>query len=884
MRYLIDGFHDHTIDSWRPTITPYIFWQPVQPLRREKGKAQQAFLRALLCQILAQMPKASLDGLCLQNPTSPCLEDLWEFDPHEFQACLRTLLYAITNVTRVCLFVDALDECGDDAQEILSYLEQLSVRPDLLQRLRVFVSSRSAPAETQEFVMNTIWVDQENASDIAAFTEAQLSALITPQNSRKQSDMLACGKTDEVLKQIVETITQRAQGIFLWVHLAIRTLEAEFLSLAYPSLWFLQEAASRLPTEINVLYDGLIKGISTSHQVMAQKVLTWVSCTVRPLSTDELYTALQLTHQTRDAEFVGYKDLDLVSWVIPMCGGLVELVSTPFSQSRYVQFIHSSAKEFCVGPGAQLLSPKAKSSEDAVARAHDSISHVCLDYLLQAQCRPKGLVKYDIPFLNYSLSNWAYHLHASIRHKSPPQSYLLDAFMFSHRSSKLGKVCYFTPARNSSTSHTSMLHVLSQYGIINAVRVCLKGSYTELQQLEDSCVCRRTSLQLAIRGEHTGVVKLLLDHGANLNSRDQFGSTPLHAAVISGYESMVELLLERGADFTCTDAKGITPLLCATKKGHVQITQLLLKWAADLNISNSCRGSLISLAAGRGHQSILEVFFKRWSISHTSSWSSGTILGVTLVVAAAAGHAKVVRWLLQSNLFDTLEDNIIQQGFIASIVRGHIDIVKIFFEFGCHPDIHDNQHGQSALALAAAGGHSLVVDYLLQHGADANISDRQTGNTPLVYAVGGGFLAIVRLLLAKGARIDLVGRSSLFAKASWRTRILTALTLECARDKPGVVTTFGLGQGSSEGSVWGSADENHGARKGSGPDRKRARGEEKSGQDGPNDGDDARGNKRHCKNKTGSSLSNEREWACPFQKAFPSEHECGALRDVSRIK
>lgn len=37
MKYLVDGFHNHTIDSYRPTITSVFFCHSSQSLQREKG-------------------------------------------------------------------------------------------------------------------------------------------------------------------------------------------------------------------------------------------------------------------------------------------------------------------------------------------------------------------------------------------------------------------------------------------------------------------------------------------------------------------------------------------------------------------------------------------------------------------------------------------------------------------------------------------------------------------------------------------------------------------------------------------------------------------------------------------------------------------------------
>jgi ankyrin repeat protein len=43
------------------------------------------------------------------------------------------------------------------------------------------------------------------------------------------------------------------------------------------------------------------------------------------------------------------------------------------------------------------------------------------------------------------------------------------------------------------------------------------------------------------------VVKLLLDKGADLQSKDKYGRTPLSWAAEKGHEAVVKLLLKKGA-------------------------------------------------------------------------------------------------------------------------------------------------------------------------------------------------------------------------------------------------------------------------------------------------------------------------------------------------
>ncbi|RQM23940.1 hypothetical protein B5M09_011187, partial [Aphanomyces astaci] len=64
--------------------------------------------------------------------------------------------------------------------------------------------------------------------------------------------------------------------------------------------------------------------------------------------------------------------------------------------------------------------------------------------------------------------------------------------------------------------------------------------------------------------------KALLERGANLNASTKNG-TPLHIAVSEGHDKVVDTLVEAGADVNTRNAHGVTPLLLATlmHKPHV---------------------------------------------------------------------------------------------------------------------------------------------------------------------------------------------------------------------------------------------------------------------------------------------------------------------------
>jgi ankyrin repeat protein len=53
---------------------------------------------------------------------------------------------------------------------------------------------------------------------------------------------------------------------------------------------------------------------------------------------------------------------------------------------------------------------------------------------------------------------------------------------------------------------------------------------------------------------HETVVELLLEKGADLECKSNYGETPLCQAAQNGHEAVVRLLLERGAGVECKPA------------------------------------------------------------------------------------------------------------------------------------------------------------------------------------------------------------------------------------------------------------------------------------------------------------------------------------------
>jgi len=90
-----------------------------------------------------------------------------------------------------------------------------------------------------------------------------------------------------------------------------------------------------------------------------------------------------------------------------------------------------------------------------------------------------------------------------------------------------------------------------------------------------------------------------------------------------------------------------------------------------------------------------------------------------------------------------------------AVHRGSIDELQRLVAGGADVDARD-EHGQTALMLAAVEGHGHVVEWLVEHGAALDHAAKY-GLSALMLAVVNGHVDVVRILVRRGADLALRG-------------------------------------------------------------------------------------------------------------------------------
>jgi ankyrin repeat protein len=697
--------------------------------KHEDRKTATSILRGLIWQLLTQ-----------RNELFQHI--MWDFESRQnglfenFEALWRILSNMLRDPKSgdVVFLIDALDECEELSRE--SLIESLKWLPEEVSAdYKVLITSRPGydKGNILDEISTCLRVDTGNINkDLFQFISSRVGDI-----SRRKRWSSA------LQRDVQKTLTEKAQGTFLWVSLVLKDLERT-------NTHQVREKLKKLPPGLDEMYDRILSEIGFEQAEDATFVLQCIVAARRPLTTSELATAFILKGRGLVVDEPPSEDeLDESREIYTICGDIVYLDA----HNVTVNLIHQSAKDYLLTDGVQ-----AREIRRQYAVVQDSANfclfRVCWAYLsmkefdqgnkiirrisdnrLVKQYLRGGIVQ-EHCFLEYASEEWLEHAVAA-------NSAIVKNFDFERT------ILDKTPTLRDAW----LLRAAAEGQNEMAERLLEKGA-----QLESKDGTGRTPLSCAARNGHEAVVKLLLaKDGVDPDSKDaRYGQTPLSWAAENGHEAVVKLLLAKdGVDPDSKDNEyGRTPLSWAARNGHEAVVKLLLAkdGVGPDSKDNGYGRTPLSWAAENGHEAVVKLLLAKDGVDPGSK--DNRYDRTPLSWAARNGHEAVVKLLLAKNGVDPdSKDNGYGQTPLSwAAGNGHEAVVKLLLaKDGVDPD-SKAIHGQTPLSWAARNGHEAVVKLLLaKDGVDPDSKDNRYVRTPLSWAAGNGHEAVVKLLVENGA-------------------------------------------------------------------------------------------------------------------------------------
>ena len=267
-------------------------------------------------------------------------------------------------------------------------------------------------------------------------------------------------------------------------------------------------------------------------------------------------------------------------------------------------------------------------------------------------------------------------------------------------------------------------------------------------------------LHLAAMFGHQSVIRILLEHGSEIEARTQHGQqTALHLAARQGYASAVQELLTYGADVEAKNVGRLTALHIAAQFGHLFVVNLLLNDGADITEESIDGKQALHYAAQFGRESVVHALLMRGAAVDAHEKQHGI---TPLHFAASLGLGSLSELVRKSpgdptvHVKDTTLQKLAIEKEYNSKARPYESVIRLLLNNGADVDAKDS-HGYTALHFAAGWGLKVVVQLLLDRNADIN-QKQFRGETALDVAKKRGYYKIIKLLEGHKSAQILVNR------------------------------------------------------------------------------------------------------------------------------
>ena len=713
----------------------------------------RGMLRALLCQVyktFSSTRKPILDIFRARVVFGKAGKD-WEWQMKELHDLLFNAILSISR--KVIIFIDALDEAGEDAQEIAEYFHLLG--DEINQRslpIKICLSCRHYPIVATAVSLD-VCVEKHNSRDISTYVRDRLSSSI---------------EDAESLTNLEQRITEKALGVFQWARLLVPRVASWYR--AGESLYDIQMMLAKVPSELKGVYQNILESVvSPRHRPKTLHLMQWVCFAERPLSLTELRVALvaEMCNSVssrcyEDVEEFIESDARMEKQVISLSGGLIEVQH--HDSSTIVQPIHQSVNDYLLCSGLillvslvgqiesqGLLQPDNISVDQLIGRSQDRLAKACVAFFNSKEVA--HLAASDEIQQLPLLEQWvhAYSVHDTLQRQC---SFLIYATEF----------C-FLHAKKAESHGYSQVYITQEFNSTGrGFRAWLATYHTQRHRMkspEYQFSAGSTLLHVASSFNLCSVVQGLLKSGTSVDEKDAANNTSLHYAARGGFNELLSTLLHADADISAHNMDGDADLTLAAAKGHTNAVAMLLRLGANVNEAGAhldkgtsiiSKGESPLQAAIRGGSRVLVQMLLD---SGADVNAQGGYYGNALQTASYLGLQDIVQLLLSKGAKVNAQGGFNGNALQAALYGEHNAIAEILLDKGADVNAQGGTYG-NALQTACRSGNKAIVQLLLEKGADVNAQGGIYGNA-LQAACHSGIMAIVQLLLHHGAKTNASG-------------------------------------------------------------------------------------------------------------------------------
>ena len=247
---------------------------------------------------------------------------------------LQEALIAITGQNEVPLnvlfFVDALDEYEGNYRDLIRVIQNsfISRGPSMV-NVKFCLASRPYPAFTNAFgSCPGLLVHEHTRDDVQWYARQQIAS------------STQCQDTDQDISemhQLAVEITQRANGVFIWVRIVVEELIERFIDGCTTSQ--LRDILSAMPEELEDLYRRTLSKVKPEYEIESYVMTQIVLHAKNPQTLKSLLQATDIALQ-RKVEPMSRATMQ--RRLGSRCGGLLEVTST----RNEIQFLHQTVKTF----------------------------------------------------------------------------------------------------------------------------------------------------------------------------------------------------------------------------------------------------------------------------------------------------------------------------------------------------------------------------------------------------------------------------------------------------------------------------------------------------------------------------------------------------------